>query len=85
PALFVSSTDFVVPLLFSRLIGLLADAMIPVMLFALGLQLLEQKRVTFSLDVVLASASRLLIAPALAVVVAIPFGLGQVDYVAGVL
>ncbi len=85
PALFVSNTDFVVPLLFSRLIGLLADAMIPVMLFALGLQLLEQKRVTFSLDVVLASASRLLIAPALAVVVAIPFGLGQVDYAAGVL
>jgi predicted permease len=85
PALFVSSTDFVVPLLVSRMIGLLADAMIPVMLFALGLQLLEQKRVTFSLDVVLASASRLLIAPALAVVVAIPFGLGQIDYAAGVL
>jgi predicted permease len=67
------------------MIGLLADAMIPVMLFALGLQLLEQKQVSCSLDVVAASSIRLLLAPALACLIAIPFGLGNIDYVSGVL
>ena len=67
------------------MIGLLADAMIPVMLFALGLQLLEQKRVSFTLDVALASSIRLLLAPALACLVAIPFTLNHIDYASGVL
>jgi malate permease and related proteins len=69
----------------SRMIGLLAEAMIPVMLFALGLQLLEQRRVHFSADVVVASAARLLLAPALAALVAIPFALGSIDHASGVL
>jgi len=64
---------------------LLSDAMIPVMLFALGLQLLEQRRVSFSGDVILASGIRLLLVPALALAVAIPFNLGSVETVAGVL
>lgn len=85
PALIVSNSDLTVPLALSRLIGLLADAMIPVMLFALGLQLLEQKRVTVSLDVLLASANRLVVAPVLAVMVAMPFAMGRMDYAAGVL
>jgi len=85
PALAVANSDLQVPLMLSRMIGLLADAMIPVMLFALGLQLLEQKRVTFSLDVVVASSARLLLAPALACLVAIPFGMSHLDYAAGVL
>jgi predicted permease len=85
PALMVSNSDLSVPLVFSRMLGLLADAMIPVMLFALGLQLLEQKRVRVSLDVVVASSIRLLLAPVLACLVAIPFGLGYVDYASGVL
>jgi len=69
----------------SRMIGLLAGAMIPVMLFALGVQLLEQKKVDFSVDVLLTSGIRLLLVPALACLVAIPFGLGKIDYAAGVL
>jgi predicted permease len=85
PALIVSNYDLTVPLMASRMVGLLADAMIPVMLFALGLQLLEQKGVNFSLDVVVASSVRLLLAPALACLVAIPFGLSQIDYASGVL
>jgi len=85
PALLVSNNDVTVPLMFSRMIGLLADAMIPVMLFALGLQLLEQKRVSFSIDVAIASSARLLLAPALACLVAIPFGLSHVEYASGVL
>ena len=85
PALIVSSGGLAVPLMFSRMIGLLADAMIPVMLFALGLQLLEQKRVALSGDVLLASGIRLLLAPALAFVVAIPFALSPIENAAGIL
>ena len=85
PALIVSNSDLVVPLVFTRMIGLLADGMIPVMLFALGLQLLEQKQVSFSLDVVVASSVRLLLAPTLACLVAIPFGFSHVNYASGVL
>jgi len=85
PALIVSNSDLTVPLMLTRMIGLLADAMIPVMLFALGLQLLEQKKVTFSTDVLLASSVRLLLAPALACLVAIPFGLEDKAYAAGIL
>ena len=67
------------------MIGLLADAMIPVMLFALGLQLLEQRRVSLSGDVMLASSIRLLMVPALAFGIAIPFGLGPIENAAGIL
>jgi predicted permease len=55
------------------------------MLFALGLQMLEQKRICLTTDVVVASSVRLLLAPVLACLVAIPFGLPQIDYAAGVL
>jgi len=85
PALIVSNGGITVPLMASRMIGLLADAMIPVMLFALGLQLLEQKRVEWNTSVWVASGIRLLLAPALACLIAIPFGLGHLDYAAGVL
>ncbi|ORJ58616.1 AEC family transporter [Geothermobacter hydrogeniphilus] len=85
PGLAVANSHLTVPLVLSRMIGLLADAMIPVMLFALGLQLLEQKRVRLSPDVFAASAIRLLLAPALAALIALSFGLGQIDFAAGVL
>lgn len=85
PALMVSNSGLVVPLMATRMIGLLADAMIPVMLFALGLQLLEQKRVALSPDVLLASGVRLIVAPAIAAAVAVPFALGPVESIAGIL
>jgi predicted permease len=85
PALIVSNNDIAIPLMASRMIGLLAGAMIPVMLFALGVQFREQKKIEFNLDVVATSAIRLLLAPALACLVAIPFGLGHIDYASGVL
>ncbi|PLX81100.1 MAG: transporter [Desulfuromonas sp.] len=85
PALIVSNGGITVPLMASRMIGLLADAMIPVMLFALGLQLLEQKRVEWNTTVWVASGIRLLLAPTLACLIAIPLGLGHLDYAAGVL
>jgi len=85
PALLVSTTGLTIPLMASRMIGLLADAMIPVMLFALGLQLLEQRRVTLSRDVLLACGIRLLFVPALAFAIAIPFNLGPIEQAAGIL
>lgn len=85
PALIVSTGDLTVPLMLSRMIGLLADAMIPVMLFALGLQLLEQKKVSLSGDVVLATGIRLLLAPALAFLVALPFVFEPLEQTAGIL
>lgn len=85
PALLISAGGVEVPLMFSRMIGLLADAMIPVMLFALGLQLLEQRRISLSTDVWLASGIRLLLVPAIAFVVATPFALGSIETAAGVL
>jgi len=85
PALLVANFEIGVPLMLTRMIGLLAGAMIPVMLFALGVQLMEQKRMDFSRDVLLSSAIRLLLVPALACLVAIPFGLGHIEYASGVL
>lgn len=85
PALIVSNFEVDVPLMLTRMIGLLAGAMIPVMLFALGVQLKEQKRVEFTPDVLFSSSIRLLLVPALALLVAIPFGLGHIDYASGVL
>ncbi len=85
PALFVSHNEIAVPLMPERMIGLLAGAMIPVMLFALGVQLREQRRIDLSVDTAVTSAIRLLLVPALAGLVAIPFGLGHVDYASGVL
>lgn len=83
--LLAANSGLTMPLAFSRMIGLLADAMIPVMLFALGLQLLEQKRIEFSLDVATLSAVRLFLVPLLAWVVAAPFALSHLDFAAGVL
>jgi malate permease and related proteins len=85
PALAVSDSGVVVPLMLTRMIGLLADAMIPVMLFSLGLQLLEQRQIKFSRDVFTASAMRLVLTPAIACVMAIPFALSHLEYASGVL
>ncbi len=85
PALVVSQGELTVPLMLTRMIGLLADAMIPVMLFALGLQLLEQKRIIFSVDVALASSIRLFMVPAIAVLVSLPFAFSDIERVSGIL
>ena len=85
PAIVVSSGGIDVPLLLDRMIGLLAGAMIPVMLFALGLQLQEQGKIHLTKDVFIASTIRLILVPTLALLVALPFGLPQVESSAGVL
>ncbi len=85
PAVMVSIGGFDVPLLLDRMVGLLAGAMIPVMLFALGLQLREQGKIHLTTDVFLASGFRLFLAPMLALLIAAPFGLSQIESAAGVL
>ncbi|HID53362.1 MAG TPA: AEC family transporter, partial [Anaerolineae bacterium] len=75
PALLVNSWDITPPLLVSRIVGLLAAAMVPVMLLALGVQLAAAHRLHLNRDVIAASSIRLLAAPLLAFALAIPFGL----------
>ena len=85
PAVMVSVGGIEVPLMLNRMVGLLADAMIPVMLFALGLQLFEQGRVHLSRDVLIGSGIRLILTPLLAVFVSTFFVLNPVESAAGVL
>lgn len=85
PAVLVSAGGLEIPLMLSRMIGLLAEAMIPVMLFALGLQLLEQGKVHLTSDVLIGSGIRLILTPALALLMSSLFVLNPIESAAGVL
>jgi predicted permease len=85
PAALLSMTNVEIPLFFSRVTGLLADAMIPVMLITLGVQLADVGKPQLSLDVVAASTVRLLGGPALAAILAIPFGMTGLARSTGIL
>lgn len=85
PALLFTATDLTVPLFLSRITGLLGSAMIPVMLVTLGVQLGEVGKLVINLDVVLASAVRLLAGPILAMILVVPFGLTGFERDVGIL
>jgi len=85
PAVLVAAWDLPVPLMLERVIGLLADAMIPVMLFALGLQLLEQGKVHLTGKVLLGGGIRLGLAPLLALLIAPYFNLTPIESASGIL
>ncbi len=85
PAILVSAGDIAVPLMLTRMISLLAGAMIPVMLFALGLQLQEQGKVHLNRDVIIGAVLRLAAVPLLAVLIAPLFPLNAVQSSAGIL
>ena len=85
PAIVVSTGDIAIPLLVDRMVGLLAGAMIPVMLFALGLQLREQGKIQLTADVFFASGIRLIVAPVLALIFTAMFTLTPIENAAGVL
>jgi len=85
PAIVVSTGDVAIPLLVDRMVGLLAGAMIPVMLFALGLQLREQGKIQLTTDVFFASGIRLIVAPVLALIFTAMFTLTPIENAAGVL
>jgi len=69
-ALAVNALNLDVPLLAGRSIGLLSDALIPVMLFTLGLQLVKSGRPLWSNDLGVALVAKLAVAPVVAGLVA---------------
>jgi predicted permease len=86
PAAVVSGAEVELPLLVTRTVGLLGAAMIPTMLFALGVQLAETRAFRRpSADVAAVSLLRLAGAPALAWLLAAPFGLTGLERAAGIL
>ena len=85
PALLVNAMNWTLPLAISRPVSLIGQAMIPIMLLTLGVQLVNIEEIHFSRDVIFAGLVRLLVGPALALLLAIPFGLTGIERGAGVL
>jgi predicted permease len=85
PALFFPFTGTTPPLILDRISGLLGDAMIPVMLLVLGLQLREAGRLAWGPAALAASGVRLIAGPALAFLLIPLFGLSGIEASAGVL
>ena len=85
PALAVSTWHLQVPLMVQRTVGLLGAAMIPTMLFALGVQLAEARALRPGRDAVMVAGLRLVVAPAVACLLAVPFGLSGLERGAGIL
>jgi len=63
------------PLLVERGVGLLSNALIPVMLFGLGMQLVASGRPTLSFDLGVSSIAKLIVAPVAAGLAAAALGL----------
>ncbi len=84
PALVFNWSTIEPPLFLSRITGLLGGAMVPTMLVALGIQLAGMDKFRFSVDVVTASAVRLIGGPILALLIAIPLGMTGIERGAGV-
>jgi len=85
PAIAVNLLDIPVPLFVERSVSLLAGAMIPVMLLTLGLQLAGMGRPQFSRDIIMVGGFRLLIGPALAILLAPFFGVVGIERGTGIL
>lgn len=75
PALLVNSLDLNLPLVVGRPIGLLAGAIIPVMLVTLGIQLHGIGRPKFDIDVTRSLVAKLLVQPVVAIPIAAGLGL----------
>lgn len=73
------------PIMVQRIAGLLGDAMIPVLLLALGLQFKEAGKLNFGMDVFLASLIRLIAGPATAFILIPLVGLSGIEASAGIL
>ncbi|MCB1842050.1 MAG: AEC family transporter, partial [Halioglobus sp.] len=85
PAFLVNWFDWPLPLFVSRAVGLLAGALIPVMLVTLGVQLAGMGMPKVTRDVALSSLVRLLVGPALALLLVAPFALTGIARGAGIL
>lgn len=85
PAFVVNYFDFSLPIFLTRAVVLLAGALIPVMLVTLGVQLAAMGRPKLTRDILIASSLRLVVGPALAMLLAVPFALTGVERGAGIL
>lgn len=85
PAFLVNWFNWPLPLFVDRAVGLLANALIPVMLVTLGVQLAGMGIPKLTRDVVVSSSMRLLVGPSLALLLVIPFGLTGIERGAGIL
>ncbi|WP_051148667.1 AEC family transporter [Desulfospira joergensenii] len=84
-ALFFPLTGTIPPVMVQRITGLLADAMIPMMLLILGLQLREAKRLEWGRPAWAACGVRLVIGPALGFLLIPWIGLSGLQASAGIL
>ena len=85
PALVFNIADVEVPIFLSRLSGLLGQAMIPVMLISLGVQMGEIPKIKISFNVFAASTVRLIGGPVLALLIVPYFGLEGLERSTGIL
>jgi len=85
PALVFNITDVEVPIFLSRLSGLLGQAMIPVMLITLGVQMGAIPKITIHFNVFAASTVRLIGGPVLALLIVPYFGLEGLERSTGIL
>ncbi len=85
PAFLVNGLNIELPLFAGRAVGLLAAALIPVMLVTLGVQLANMGRPSFNRDVVIGGSLRLVVGPILALALAAFFGLSGIERGAGVI
>ena len=85
PALVFNITDLEVPIFLSRLSGLLGQAMIPVMLITLGVQMGEIPKIKINFNVFAASTVRLIGGPVLAMLIVPYFGLEGLERSTGIL
>jgi len=85
PALVFNITDVEVPIFLSRLSGLLGQAMIPVMLITLGVQMGEILKIKINFNVFAASTVRLIGGPVLALLIVPYFGLEGLERSTGIL
>lgn len=77
PALFVNGFGWTLPPIADRPIGLLAQALVPVMLVTLGIQLEQMQRPTIGRDVTLSLIAKLLVQPLVAIAAVEMIGLNN--------
>ncbi len=85
PAMAFNLSDVEVPIFLSRLSGLLGQAMIPVMLVTLGVQMSEIVKISINFNVIAASTVRLIGGPILALLLAPQFDLEGIERSTGIL
>jgi predicted permease len=85
PAFLVNWLDLPVPIFVERSIGLMAEALIPIMLLTLGIQLAAMGRPHIGRHVVTVSAVRLLAGPLAALMVAAVMGMSGIARDAGII